>query len=176
MLTRARCAVAALALMLGACRSVGEPIATVERVDLPRFMGEWYVIASIPTALEKNAFNALESYRLGADGTVKTTFTFREGGFDGATKTYRPTGFVRDRRSNAVWGMQFIWPIKADYRIAYLDEAYSRTIIARNRRDYVWIMARSPNVDAREYDELVNIVSGLGYDVTKLRRVPQRWN
>ncbi len=176
MLSRARCAVAALALLLGACRSVGEPVATVENVDLPRFMGDWYVIASIPTALEKNAFNALESYRLGADGTVHTTFTFREGGFDGATKTYRPKGFVRDRRSNAVWGMQFIWPIKADYRIAYLDEAYSRTVIARNRRDYVWIMARSPEVDAREYDELVNVVSGLGYDVTKLRRVPQRWN
>ena len=59
---------------------------TVEYVDLERFMGEWYVIACIPTPLEKNIFNATETYRLANDGTIATTFTFRKGGFNGPKK------------------------------------------------------------------------------------------
>lgn len=62
---------------------------------------------------------------------MATTFTFRQGGFDGERKVYTPTGFVRDRESNAVWGMQFIWPFKADFRIVYLDEhSPGRSLVA----------------------------------------------
>jgi len=147
---------------------------TVEHVDLPRFMGAWYVQASIPTFLEKGAYNAVESYALNPDGTIATTFTFHKGSFDGPVKTMKPRGFVRDA-TNAVWGMQFIWPIKAEYRIAYLDEAYSQVVIARSARDYVWIMSRTPQLPAADYQHLVDFVSGLGYDATKLQRVPQRW-
>jgi apolipoprotein D and lipocalin family protein len=118
------------------CRSL-PPIHTVEHVDLKRFMGDWYVIANIPTPFEKDVYNGVESYRLAEDGTVETTFTFNKGGFDGPVKTYRPKGFVRDRQSNAVWDMQFFWPIKAEYRILYLDEDYTRTVIGRTKRDYL---------------------------------------
>ena len=45
---------------------------TVEFVDLERFMGDWYVIANIPTFIEKGATNAIESYKLMDDGmTIK---------------------------------------------------------------------------------------------------------
>jgi apolipoprotein D and lipocalin family protein len=71
--------------------------------------------------------------------------------------------------------MQFIWPIKADYRIVYLDPEYSKTIIGRQKRDFVWIMARKPEIPESEYQELVSVVESLGYDVGKLRKVPQRW-
>jgi apolipoprotein D and lipocalin family protein len=150
------------------------PVPTVARVDLPRFMGDWYVIASIPTFLEKHAFNAVESYRLDADGTVATRFTFRKGSLQGPVKTMNPRGWVRDP-TNAVWGMQFIWPIKAEYLIAYVDDAYTETIIARSARDYVWIMARTPELPEAEYRRLVAMVEKLGYDPAKLRPVPQRW-
>src|SRR5689334_25426209 len=96
----------ALLPLLGGCRTVLPPLTTEPHVDLPRFMGDWYVIASIPTALERGAHNAVESYRLDTDGTIATTFTFRDGGFDGKQKTYTPRGFVRDTGSNAVWGMR----------------------------------------------------------------------
>ena len=151
-------------------------MATVAEVDLARFMGDWYVIASIPTRIERQAYNAVESYELDEDGTtVHTTFTFRQGGFDGPQKRYTLTGFVRDDPSKAVWGMQFIWPIKAEYLVVSLDESYETTIIGRSKRDYVWIMARSPELDEQRYQELVDEVSALGYDASQLRRVPQRW-
>jgi apolipoprotein D and lipocalin family protein len=125
-----------LMLMLTACTSA-PTLPVAEKVDLERFMGDWYVIANIPTAPEKGAHNAVESYRLDPDGTIATTFTFREGAFDGPQKVMRPRSFVRDRESNAVWGMQFVWPIKAEYLIAHVDADYTETIIARSRRDYV---------------------------------------
>jgi apolipoprotein D and lipocalin family protein len=163
-------------LLLAGCRTVQHPpLPTVAHVDLPRFMGDWYVIASIPTRIEVGAHNAIESYRLAPDGTIATTFTFRAGAFDGKPKRYTPRGFVQADGSNAVWGMQFIWPIKAEYRIAYIDEAYSRTVIARTRRDYVWIMARTPKIPEAEYQQLLGFVAGLGYDVSKIDRVPQSW-
>lgn len=163
------------ALLTGCATQTLPPIATVPHVDLPRFMGDWYVIAAIPTAIETEAFNAIESYKLDQDGTIATTFTFRKGGFDGAEKSYHPRGFVIENMGNALWGMQFIWPIKADFRIAYLAADYSKTVIARNARDYVWIMARSPQISNAEYSELTQFISGLGYDLSKLRKVPQQW-
>ena len=78
-------------------------VKTVESVNLDRFMGEWYVIAHIPTFIEKNAFNAIESYELNDDGTIATTFTFNEGSFDGNKKIYRPKGFVIKDKFNAEW-------------------------------------------------------------------------
>ena len=152
------------------------PIQTASYVDLDRFMGDWYVIANIPTFIEENAFNAVESYRLNEDGTVATTFRFREGSFKGEEKTYRPTGFILDNRSNAVWGMQFLWPIKTDYRIVYVAEDYSQTIIGRNQRDYIWIMARTPQVPKEEYQLLLNKASELGYDISEIQKVPQHWH
>lgn len=162
-------------LILGGCASKGPEMKTVEHVDLQKFMGPWYVIANIPTFLEKEAYNAVETYRLNDDGTIATTFTFRKGGFDGKQKEYNPKGFVRDDDSNALWGMRFVWPIKADYRIVYLDDDYSKTIIGRQSRDYVWIMARTPTISESDYKMLLSKVESLGYDMTKVKRVPQSW-
>ncbi len=168
--------VAAGAALMGCQSAPQRPLPHVARVDLARLMGDWYVIANIPTPIERGAHNAVESYRLADDGTVETTFTFRAGSFDGALKTYHARGYIRDPASNAVWGMQFVWPFKADYHIAYLAEDYRRTVIARERRDYVWIMSRTPSLSEADFRELLRRVADLGYDVARVRRVPQRWD
>lgn len=164
-----------LTLLTACAGNTMNVIKPVKEVDIQRFMGDWYVIAAIPTFIETESYNAIENYQLNADGTIATTFTFYKGAFDGPLKTYRPKGFVVPNTGNAVWGMQFIWPIKADYRIAYLDDNYQHTIIARNARDYVWIMARTPQISDVKYDELLSVVRGLGYDVSNMRKVPQAW-
>ena len=166
-----------LANVLASCAgNKMKTIATVNPVDIPRFMGDWYVIAVIPTLIETQAYNAIENYKLDADGTISTTFTYFKGAFDGPFKTYQPRGFVNKESGNGVWGMQFIWPIKADFRIAFLDADYQRTVIARNARDYVWIMARTPQISDAQYIEMTDFVKNLGYDMSKLRKVPQDWS
>lgn len=162
------------ALLAGCATSSMPPVNTVAKVDLTSFMGDWYVIAHIPTSIEKEAYNAIENYKLNSDGSIATTFTFNKAAFDGEAKKYQPKGFVVPNTGNALWGMQFIWPIKAEYKIAYLDKDYQTTIIARTARDYVWIMARKPHLEATEYKQLTDYVAALGYDMTKLRLVPQR--
>ena len=147
-----------------------KPMPVVDYVDLERFMGDWYVIATIPTFLEKDAFNPVETYQLSSDGSIATTFTFNKGSLNGPEKLYRPRGFIEDKRTNAIWGMQFIWPIRADYRIVYLDYDYQQTIIGRNNRDYVWIMARTPTISQEDYSNLVAQVVSLGYDIGDLQK------
>ena len=154
--------------------TTGSPIHTVDSVDLERFMGDWYVIANIPTAIEKQAHNAIESYRLADDGTIETTFKFNKGGFDGPLKIYKPRGFIQDKQSNAVWGMQFFWPIKAEYRIIYLNDDYTQTVIGRTKRDYVWIMARKPYIPEDDYNQILDFIDAQGYDLNKLQKVPQK--
>jgi apolipoprotein D and lipocalin family protein len=163
------------AIAFAGCAGKGPDMKTVEHIEIDRFMGSWYVIGNIPTFLEKEAYNAVENYTLNSDGTIATKFTFNKGGFDGKAKEYNLKGFILDNESNALWGMRFIWPIKGDYRIVYVADDYSTTIVARQKRDFVWIMARTPAISDVDYDRLVSFVESLGYDTSKLIRVPQRW-
>jgi len=150
------------------------PIKSEKYVDLDRFMGDWYVIANIPTFIEEGAHNAIETYAKNKDGTIATTFTFNADSFDGELKEYHPKGFVTDDKSNAIWDMQFIWPFKSDYRILHVDDKYQYTIIGRIKRDYVWIMARNPIINADDYKKLVSIIKDSGYDISKIELVPQQ--
>ncbi|URX61479.1 lipocalin family protein [Luteibacter anthropi] len=159
---------------LAAC-STQPPVPRTSSVDVARYMGDWYVIASIPSRFEKGAFNAVESYRLAADGTIQTTFRYRKEKADGDLKTMHATGFAHPGERNAVWGMQFIWPIKAQYVIAWLDPGYRFVIVARDKRDYVWIMAHEPAISGADYAALAGRVAAMGYDVSQLRKVPQQW-
>ena len=158
-----------------ACSTTTPPPVVSRKVDLDRFMGDWYVIGGKLTWLEKNAHNGIENYRLNPDGTIATTYTFREGGFDGPVKRYHPTGFVWNRENNAEWGMQFLWPFKAAYLILYLDDEYRHTAIGVPDRDYVWIMAREPVVSPQQMNLITQRLAEVGYDVSTFRMMPQQW-
>jgi len=164
----------ALVLTIAGCAS-HRPMEPIEYLDLDKFMGDWYVIANIPTPFEKGAHNAVETYELNDKGNIEVSFRFRADSFDGKLKKYHPKGFVRDKKSNAVWGMQFIWPFKSDYRIVYLSADASQVIIGRLARDFVWLMARDPKISDEDYQTLKAKVSLLGYDTSKLLKIPQQW-
>ena len=170
-------ALAGSAAFLAACHGMTSakelpPLELAAAVDIPRFMGDWYVIANIPTFVEKGAHSAKETYKLESDGTIATTFTFRADAFDGPPKDYHSKGFVLGEHG-AVWAQQYLWPFKADYRIGYLASDYSQTVITREKRDYVWVMARTPTMSEADLKKLTEFVARQGYDVTMLQRVPQ---
>jgi apolipoprotein D and lipocalin family protein len=149
------------------------------RVDLERFMGDWYVIGFIPSTIpffsEEGAHNSVESYRLTDEGVIETTYTFRKGRFEGPEKRFTPKGWVHDQETNAEWRMQFLWPFKSAYLIVYLDDNYKKTIIGVPTRKYVWIMSRDPDVSDAKYQELLDRVAAAGYDTERVQRVPQQW-
>tara|TARA_B100001029_G_C14864765_1_gene341075 strand:- start:152 stop:703 length:552 start_codon:yes stop_codon:yes gene_type:complete len=160
---------------MGAERKL-EKLETVEYVDLERFMGDWYVIANIPTFIEKGAVNAIESYKLDSKGRVKTTFTFKKDAPDGPQKTYNPTGFIYNEETNAEWRMQFLWPFKAPFLIIDLDEEYSYTVIGIPSRKYVWIMARDHKMADELYGNIISKLKNVGYDTSLIKKVPQDWD
>ena len=171
---RARLALASLLALAGCQSAPPRPLSLAAEVDLARFMGDWYVIAATPTFIDGEAFGAVESYRLAADGGIATTYTFRAGGFEGEPRVYSPKGRVVPGTGNAVWTMQFVWPIRADYRIAWLAPDYSSVVVAREKRDYAWIMSRRPTLPDDELRAREAFLREAGYDTSKLRRIPQR--
>jgi apolipoprotein D and lipocalin family protein len=152
-----------------------KPMKTVEYVDLDRFMGDWYVIASMPTIIEKGAVNAIESYKLNDKGEVETTFTFRKKTPNGKKKVYKPKGVIYNKETNAEWRMQFLWPFKMPFLIIDLAEDYSHTVIGYPNRNYVWIMARKPQMADETYARIIKKLKSVSYDVSRIEKVPQIW-
>jgi apolipoprotein D and lipocalin family protein len=177
--------IAILSFVLTACSSSGlPPLRGIEQpVDLQRFMGPWYVIASIPIHLpllpmfsEKGAHNGVETYTLQPDGTIATTYTFRRDSFDGPEQVFTPKARVANPPVNSEWKMKFGWYVpEADYLILSVDPEYQRTVIGVPDRKYVWIMSRTPAMPPVEYDELIAALRASGYDTGLIEPVPQRW-
>lgn len=166
-----------LVLALTACRSAlaQKPIKPVSHVELSRYMGRWYVIASIPTRFGRDGYNQVETYHLDPDGRICTTFRFHNGGFQGPLKTIHSTATVLPGSGNAQWSVHLLWVLRAQYIVGWLAPDYSRVIVARDARDYVWLMARTPQVSPGDYRDMLARVSAMGYDLEGLRKVPQRW-
>ena len=94
------------ARLVSGCASRPESLqapARVSHVDLPRFMGDWYVIANIPTFLEKGVRNAKDSYRLAPDGTILTTFSVNADAADSAHRADHAARGRNDRQLQAQW-------------------------------------------------------------------------
>ncbi len=173
-------AVVAVAGLTGCASTDMKPLeAAKQPIELERFMGDWYVIGSIPVTIpgfsEEGAHNGKESYELADDGTIYTTYTFRKDGFDGKEKRFTPKGWVYNKETNTEWRMQFLWPFKAVYLVAWVDDTYETTIIGVPNRKYVWIMARDWDMNDQRYAELVDMTADMGYNTTKIQRIPQRW-
>ena len=164
-----------LFVLISGCASIPDDGHHVDRVELTRFMGDWFVIAHIPLPPEKQAFNAVESYRLDEQGRIEVRFRFRKGSPEGPLKSYTPVATVAEHPSNAIWRMQFLWPFQADFRIVWLNEDYSITVIGREKRDYAWIMARQPGIGEQQLADLVAFLDAEGYPTGSLRIVPHQW-
>lgn len=166
-----------LMLALAACGSASaqKPIAPVSHVKLSEYMGRWYVIASIPTRFGRGGYDQVETYHLEPNRRICTSFRFHQGGFDGPLKTIHSTATVVPGSGNAQWQVHLFWLLRLQYLVAWLAPDYSRVIVARDARDYVWLMSRTPQISAGEYRRMVARAGAMGYDLRKLRKVPQRW-
>lgn len=162
---------------LGGCMSKAvndaATVPSVPRVDLPRYMGPWFIIGAIGLGLEKGAHNAVETYTLNPDGTIATVFQFRKDGFDGALETKVTRAWIVEGSDNAEWKVRTFWPLKQQYRIAHLEPDFSSAIVARDRRDYVWILSRTPRIDQARYLAYLRKIEAMGYDLEKFSRYPQ---
>lgn len=175
---RARIACLALSIalvVLTGCQSMSDPLPTVPHVDLPRYMGDWYVIANIPYFAEQGCFDSIESYALRTDGDIDNWFTCRKNSFAAPLKRkVTALATVRNKQTNATWRVRFFKVISVQYLILNLDPDYQWAAVGHPSRKYGWILARSKTLDQATYTAILQKFGQQGYDTTKFALVPQR--
>jgi apolipoprotein D and lipocalin family protein len=171
--------VAALVALSG-CASLGmssgkRPLRPVPYVDLPRYMGGWYVIANIPYFAEKDCHDSVEGYVLRPDGRIDNKFACREKSFDAPMKNKLETvATVYDRRSNAEWRVPFYRVVRVKYFVIDLDKDYRWAVIGHPSRRYGWILSRTRTLPDATYKGILQRLRSQGYDTLKFVKVPHR--
>ncbi len=163
-------------LLVSGCAMMrgGPPLETVERVDLERYMGEWYVIANIPYFGERGNVAGRAIYRMRDDGRIDDIYRYRDGSFDAPVEEMAGVAWVVDEETNAEWKVQFYWPLRFGYYIIGLDDDYQWTVVGHPSREYAWIMAREPRVSEVRYQALLELLGTRGFDASRLEKVPQQ--
>jgi apolipoprotein D and lipocalin family protein len=155
--------------------SVKPPLRTVSHVDLPRYMGDWYVIGEIPYFAEKDCVDSIESYALRADGDIDNWFTCRNKTFDAPLKR-KATALakVTDKNTNAEWRVHFFKVISVKYLVLDLDPDYQWVAVGHPSRNYGWIMARTKTLAEPTYEQILHRLGEQGYDTDRFKKVPQQ--
>lgn len=148
---------------------------TVPQVDIPRFMGNWYVLAGRFTFLEKEVHNGLEVYTWNEEKQrIDIEYDYNRGSFTGPVKSVPQKGWIYNKATNAHWKVSPFWPIKADYLVVALAEDYSWTAIGVPNQNYLWIMARSPENPEPKIAAAVEALKKMGYRHDELVFVPHQ--
>ena len=150
-----------------------KPLATVPSVDLQRYMGRWYDIASFPQRFQKGCHCTSADYEMTDKGYVRVINACRKDGPSGKTSTAKGKAFVVEGSENAKLKVQFFWPFRGDYWIIDLADDYSYAVVGEQKREYLWILSRTPQIDEALYQAIVSRCAEKGFDVSKLVRTDQ---
>jgi apolipoprotein D and lipocalin family protein len=149
------------------------PLRTVDRVDLPRFMGDWYVQGIIPWFFERHNVGTMDIYELRPDGKINIRYVYQRRSLDAPVRELKATARVANPETNAEWRVQFLWPFEAPFLIIDLADDYRYTVIGYPNRSLVWIMSRQPQIDEKDYAAILLRLAEQGYDTDRIVRVPQ---
>ncbi|KAK2646698.1 hypothetical protein Ddye_021893 [Dipteronia dyeriana] len=151
----------------------------VKNLDVERYMGRWYEIASFPSRFQpKNGVDTRATYSLNEDGTVHV---LNETWSDGKRGYIEGSAYKADPKSDeAKLKVKFyvppflpIFPVVGNYWVLFLDDDYHFALIGEPSRKYLWILSRKPHLDEEIYNQLVEKAISEGYDVSKLHKTPQ---
>ena len=177
--TRARrpLRVAAILLLVGtglACAGHGPPPRVVDGVDLDRYLGRWYEIASFPQRFQRGCVATRATYSKREDGRIRVVNECRDGSLDGELRSIEGVAWVSDpEQSQAKLEVQFFWPFRGDYWILALDPGYRHALVGNPDRDSLWILSRTPKLDEESLAALRADAAALGFDVDRLQRTLQ---
>jgi apolipoprotein D and lipocalin family protein len=142
-------------LVTVAVSAAGTPdLETVPQVDLQRYLGRWYEIASLPQWFQRNCFGVTADYKLREDGDVDVLNRCSKGSLQGPLSEAHGKAWAVDA-SNAKLKVQFFWPFRGDYWIIELGADYDYAVVGSPNRKYLWILSRKPAMEERLFNELV---------------------
>jgi apolipoprotein D and lipocalin family protein len=149
------------------------PLRTVESVDLNRYMGKWYEIASFPQRFQKGCVASTATYTLGSNGKVDVLNQCRNETLDGKLRNAKGTAWVVHKSTNARLKVRFFWPFSGDYWIIDLGANYEFAVVGHPSRTYLWILSRTPRMDDGTYQAILGRLKAQGYDLSRLNKTLQ---
>jgi apolipoprotein D and lipocalin family protein len=152
------------------------PLTVVESVDLQRYLGKWYEIASYPAWFQKGCTASTADYRLLPDGKIQVVNRCHKDSLDGPLKESKGKAEVVDTATNAKLKVWFFWPFKGNYWIIDLDPDYQWAVVGEPSRKYLWVLSRTPSLDEATYQEIIERLPQKGYDPSVLRKTAQAGN
>ncbi len=153
---------------------------TVEALDLPRYLGSWYEIAKFPNWFQKKCKSDTKAnYSLRSDASLAVFNQCRleSGQVSDAMGTAKQIGDAKSAKLKVRFAPEwlsvipFVW---GDYWVIDIDAAYQLVAISEPKREYLWILSRTPDADDRQLNELLLRLSANGFDLSKLERTPQK--
>ena len=167
------CGLIVAVFALAGCATAPEPLRTVPKLDLSRYLGNWYVIANIPYFLEKGKVASYDTYAMRPDGRMDNIFTFRKGTLDAPEKSWHGVAWVVNHDSNAEWKVRFLWPFTSTYLVLELDPDYQWAVVGTPGRGLLWVLARQRHLETPVYRDILKRIAAQGYDTNRLVLVPQ---
>lgn len=143
---------------------------TVPKVDVQRYMGKWYEIASFPQSFQKGCSCTVAEYELMDNGKVRVTNSCDA---KGKRKVAKGKAWVTEKSTNAKLKVSFFWPFSGKYWIIDLADDYSYAVVGHPNRDYLWILSRTPQMDAQTYQQITERAKAKGFDITRLQKTRQ---
>ncbi|CAA6805210.1 MAG: Outer membrane lipoprotein Blc [uncultured Sulfurovum sp.] len=151
-------------LLIGCNNKTYAPLATVKQVDINKYLGTWYEIARYDQYFERGCSNISATYSLKEDKTIKVlNRCTKEGKVDEAIgKAYAVD------ETNSKLKVSFFGPFYGDYWILMLDDDYTYAVIGTPSREYFWILSRTPKMEQKTLDSILEKLPALGYNKSKL--------
>ena len=140
-------------------------IPAVEKFDLKRYCGRWYEIARLHNWFERGMSDVIATYSLEPDGSVKVV---NQGVRHGKKVTAIGKAMVAGKRGQGELQVSFQWPFRGSYRVIWLNDNYTLAAVCGDRMNYLWILARTPDISFKELDEVIGFLRARGFAVDKL--------
>ncbi|HEY3445558.1 MAG TPA: lipocalin family protein [Myxococcales bacterium] len=171
-------ALASLPLLAGCATTTTEhlrlpPLQTVAKVDLQRYLGTWYEIASFPQSFQEGCTATTANYALRPDGEIDVLNRCRKDRLDGKEKESLGRARVVDSASNAKLEVSFFRPFWGAYWIIDLADDYSYAVVGHPGRDYLWILSRTPTMEEGTYQGILKKLQAMSYETGRLERTLQ---
>jgi apolipoprotein D and lipocalin family protein len=163
----------AMVTFAGVATAKEPELTVVDSVDLDRYIGVWYEIASYPAWFQRGCTAVAADYSLRDDGLIKVVNSCRKGSLDGKLKQSTGRAKVVDTDSNAKLKVSFFGPFWGKYWIIDLDPDYQWVVVGEPKRKYLWILSRTRSLGDKVYERILAGLPNKGYDPDGLQRTLQ---
>lgn len=150
--------------------AVAKDLETVPHVEIDRYMGVWFELASYPKWFSRGCKNSMATYALRTDGKVSVRNECERKRLFSERSVVDGVARVVDEESNAKLKVKFgILPFEGDYWVIELGDSYEYAVVSEPKRESLWILSRTKTMDSQVLEEILETLqSKHGFDVSKL--------